>query len=424
MDTTLLIGDIVERESRENRPVEVPVAPPSSTGFPQHRRRWQGSAFKQQRAGSAPSNANVHAASHNGVSSQKNGQDRTLEGVERSRIDEENKRKLASMSPEEIAQAQDDIMNGLNPTLIQRLLQRANINESLSSPSPFDTPTSNDAAPELAEQQKSSPPQINIPNTEPAPGTEPETPSAPRSDPSSDRKDGPPKPPKKMAENYDEDEAPPQIPPDLFPIAHPPKPTHFPAPPNLPDLDPSDPNFLVTLHEKYFPNLPADPSKLAWMAPIPTQDSVADKDSSYYPHPEIAVSALRFDFRGRFLSPRVSRSIPSTKGLHHHGEAPEAAGYTIAELSRLARSAVPAQRCIAYQTLGRILYRLGRGEWGKTEDDAIATGIWVAIKKGKVLESLMEAAAGEGGHRGSRAYATEALWLFERGGWKEKFKGR
>ncbi|KAG6178595.1 hypothetical protein E4U36_006286 [Claviceps purpurea] len=423
MDTTLLIGDIVERESRENRPVEFPVAAPSSTGFPQHRRRWQGSAFKQKRAGSAPSNAKAHTASHNGASSQKNGQDKTLEEVERSRIDEENKRKLASMSPEEIAQAQDDIMNGLNPTLIQRLLQRANIDESSSSPSPFDTPASNDAAPELAEQQKSSPPQINIPSTEPAPGTESETPSA-RTDPSSDSKDGAPKPPKKIAENYDEDEAPPQIPPDLFPIAHPPKPTHFPAPPNLPDLDPSDPNFLATLHEKYFPNLPADPSKLAWMAPIPTQDSVADKDSSYYPHPEIAVSALRFDFRGRFLSPRVSRSIPSTKGLHHHGEAPEAAGYTIAELSRLARSAVPAQRCIAYQTLGRILYRLGRGEWGKTEDDAIATGIWVAIKKGKVLESLMEAAAGEGGHRGSRAYATEALWLFERGGWKEKFKGR
>ncbi|KAG5969618.1 hypothetical protein E4U58_001282 [Claviceps cyperi] len=423
METTLLMGDIVERESHENRPVEFPVAPPSSTGFPQHRRRWKGSAFKQQRAGSAPSNAKAHSASHNGASSQKNGQDITLEEVERSRINEENKRKLASMSPEEIAQAQDDIINGLNPTLIQRLLQRANIDESSSSSSPFYTPTSNDAAPEPVGQQKSSPPQINTSNSEPAPGTESETPSA-RPDPSSDSEYGPPKPLKKIARNYDEDEAPPQIPPDLFPIAHPPKSTHFPAPPNLPDLDPSDPNFLATLHEKYFPNLPADPSKLAWMAPIPTQDSVADKDSSYYPHPEIAISALRFDFRGRFLSPRVSRSIPSTKGLHHHGEAPEAAGYTIAELSRLARSAVPAQRCIAYQTLGRILYRLGRGEWGKTEDDAIATGIWVAIKKGKVLESLMEAAAGEGGHRGSRAYATEALWLFERGGWKEKFKGR
>ncbi|PFH55861.1 hypothetical protein XA68_17486 [Ophiocordyceps unilateralis] len=224
---------------------------------------------------------------------------------------------------------------------------------------------------------------------------------------------------------YDEDQAPARIPPDLFPITDLPKTTHFPAPPTLPDLDPSDPNFLATLHEKYFPNLPADPSKLAWMAPVPSKDSPADKESPYYPHEEIGVSALRFDFRGRFLSPRVSRSISSNKGLHHHGEAPEAAGYTIAELARLARSAVPAQRCMAYQTLGRILYRLGRGEWGKTEDDPIAMGVWSSVKQGRVLESLFEAAAaGEGGHRGSRAYATEALWLFDKGGWKVKHKGR
>ncbi|KAG5984866.1 hypothetical protein E4U55_002794 [Claviceps digitariae] len=426
MDTTLLIGDIVERDSRGNRPVEFPVAPPSSTGFPQHKRRWKGSAFKQQRAAGGASSTSAHTDNHK-VPTQGDTQNATFDAAERSRIDQENRQKLAGMSPQEIAQAQDDIMNGLNPALIQRLLQRANIDDNSSSPSPFDAPIQpNEPEPEpepAEEQQRTSPYQTTAPNTEQSPGLESRTSSA-KSVPSLGTKVSPPKLPKKIEDNYDEDKAPAQIPKDLFPITDQPKSTHFPAPPSLPDLDPSDPNFLATLHEKYFPNLPADPSKLAWMAPIPTQDSVADKHSSYYPHPEIAISALRFDFRGRFLSPRVSRSIPSTKGLHHHGEAPEAAGYTIAELSRLARSAVPAQRCIAYQTLGRILYRLGQGEWGKTEDDPIATGIWNAVKKGKVLESLMEAAAGEGGHRGSRAYATEALWLFERGGWKEKFKGR
>jgi hypothetical protein len=79
---------------------------------------------------------------------------------------------------------------------------------------------------------------------------------------------------------------------------------------------------------------------------------------------------------------------------------------------------------MAFQTLGRILYRLGLGEWGKSEDDPIAMGVWGAVKKGRVLDSLTEAAMTEGGHRGSRAYATEALWLFEKGGWREKFKGR
>ncbi|KAG7150343.1 RNA polymerase II-associated protein rba50 like [Verticillium longisporum] len=69
------------------------------------------------------------------------------------------------------------------------------------------------------------------------------------------------------------------------------------------------------------------------------------------------------------LPPRLSRQIPVSKGLHHHGQAPEAAGYTIEELSILARSAVAAQRCIAFQTIGRIFYRLGKGEWGNSDED-------------------------------------------------------
>jgi hypothetical protein len=123
--------------------------------------------------------------------------------------------------------------------------------------------------------------------------------------------------------------------------------------------------------------------------------------------------------------------MPVSKGLHHHGEAPEAAGYTIPELARLARSAVPGQRCVAFQALGRILYRLGKGEWGVGEggrvgdEDDLAFGLWRLFRQGRVLETL-EAAAGveEGvGHRGARAYAIEALWLFEKGGWKEKWRG-
>lgn len=310
------------------------------------------------------------------------------------------------MSPEEIAQAQREIMGGLDPTLVQRLLQRSTIEDS--KPSPFDTPPTT--------KQNS---EHQLPKVED--DYEPDEPSDPQSQKATTEEN-----PNLSKEKglFNEDAAPAQMPPDLFPITEGPKHTHFPKAPPLPDLDPSDPNFLQTLHKKYFPNLPNDPSKLAWMAPVPTKGSVADKESPYYPHEEIAVSALRFDFKGRFLSPRVSRSIPSTKGLHNHGLAPEAAGYTIEELAILARSAVPAQRCIAFQTLGRIMYRLGTGEWGKSEDDPIAMGVWASIKKGRVLDTLVEAAAGEGGHQGSRAYATEAVWLFEKGGWKEKFKGR
>lgn len=209
---------------------------------------------------------------------------------------------------------------------------------------------------------------------------------------------------------------------------------HFPHMPAVPDLDPADPDFLQHLHSKYFPNLPADPARLAWMAPVPTADSVADRESPYYPgQATVAVSQLRFDFRGQLVPPRASRDIPVSKGLHHHGEAPEAAGYTVGELARLARSAVPAQRCVAFQTLGRILYRLGRGEWGEAAADidkdprsAVAQGIWRSVKEGRVLDTLHEAAGVEEGrgHQGSRAYAIEAVWLFEKGGWKELWKGR
>ena len=419
MEPTLIIGDIVERDTREEKPTEFGEGPFSATGFPQPKKRWKTSAFKQQRLANSGSSAwksepgpprshEADAMSPRGV------QPPSFDDIERRRIGRENQQKLDNMSREEIAQAQDDLMNGLNPELVKRLLQRATIDEP-TGPSPFDEPLMHEQTPNgRAEGVTGSDPIAQRPDQKAKQSIEQPAKPKPMEEPSKEDR----------FSNYDEDKAPPQVPPNLFPITDPPSATHFPTPRALPDLNPSDPDFLETLHKKYFPDLPADPSKLAWMAPIPTTDSPADQDSPYYPHSEISVSSLRFDFRGRFLSPRVSRSIPSSKGLHHHGEAPEAAGYTVAELAHLARSAVPAQRCMAFQTLGRILYRLGRGEWGKTINDPIATGVWAAAKQGRVLETLMEAASAGRGHQGSRAYATEALWLFEKGGWREQVQGR
>jgi hypothetical protein len=322
------------------------------------------------------------------------------------------------MSPEEIEEAQRELFSSLDPSLIQMLLRRANLDNQSNE---MDTPSTqpNDQPP------TSEPPEIKAEDTSHSPKTDNED---------------PPKPKKTVT--FDEDAAPQSPPAELFPTsAPPPKPstdtfapnsTHFPRPPTLPDLDPSDPDFLENLHKKFFPSLPADPSRLAWMAPIPTEGSLADQESPYYPgQSSLPVSALRFDFRGALLPPSKSRQIPVSKGLHHHGEAPEAAGYTIPELARLARSAVPGQRCIAYQTLGRILYRLGKGEWGKGEggrggeEDDLAFALWRCFSEGRVIDSLMEEAGQpEGkGHMSAKAYATEALWLFEKGGWKENWRG-
>lgn len=414
MDPTLLINDVVEREPAKPPSNDVFDDQISSTGFPAHKRRWKSSTFKQRRAGNASAADSTEAPKDSAYGMKSSSTTATFEQVEKERIDRENRQKLDDMSPEEIAAAQQELLNGMNPGLVQRLLQRANIDENAPQLPVEDTPQPTQRQPEPEPKAGDTPkPKVRfagVANEEDEPETVLE--SQPVRAGSK----------LKLAPDYDEDAEPAQR-PDLFPITDIPHKTHFPAAKQR-ELDPADPNFLETLHEKYFPELPADPSKLAWMAPTPTPNSTADRESPYYPHEEIPVSALRFDFKGRFLSPRVSRSIPSTKGLHNHGEAPEAAGYTVEELALLARSAVPAQRCIAFQTLGRILYRLGKGEWGTTENHPIAIGIWDAAKKGRVLETLSQAAAVEGGHRGSQAYAMEALWLFEKGGWREQHKGR
>ncbi|TEA15063.1 RNA polymerase II-associated protein RBA50 [Colletotrichum sidae] len=417
MDPTLLVGDIVEKKVPA-KPVEFDDFDAAPTGFPAHKKRTRVSAFKQQRqvkpvsgaqaATTAPDSKEnqVPSRSNNGSSARA-----AFEASEKQRIDRENREKLEDMTPEEIARERQELMDSLDPALLQRLLGRANIDEQ-HGPNPFDPPIAKDAKVESSAAPVPTP-EIKVEDTSASPKPQPAPKSAT---------------PKKATVSpalVDEGQAHAAPPENLFPLSDQPDKTHFPVPPALPDLDPSDPDFLATLHEKFFPNLPADPSKLAWMAPIPTADSPADRESPYYPgQSSLPIAALRFDFRGGLIPPRLSRSIPVSKGLHHHGQAPEAAGYTVEELSILARSAVPAQRCIAFQTLGRILYRLGKGEWGTGEEDSLARGIWSSVQEGRVLDSLAEAAIVEDGHRGSRAYATEALWLFEKGGWREQWSGR
>jgi hypothetical protein len=204
---------------------------------------------------------------------------------------------------------------------------------------------------------------------------------------------------------------------------------------------------LTDLKDHYFPNLAHDPSSLSWMTPIDPSDT----SSPYHPsQTALNASELRFNFKGALLPPSTARAIPVDQGLHHHAEAPEAAGYTIPELARLARSAVASQRCMAYQTLGRILYRLGRGEFGVERDvarerngpvqvamdpnqvpeleiaeeeeagSAMASGLWKCVEDGKVVESMMEEAGKERGHLTARTYAEEALWNWRRGGGRKR----
>ncbi|CAI4377696.1 BCN_G0013980.mRNA.1.CDS.1 [Saccharomyces cerevisiae] len=195
---------------------------------------------------------------------------------------------------------------------------------------------------------------------------------------------------------------------------------------NLEKLDINDPNFNDKLHEKYFPDLPKEVNKLKWMQPVQQKT-----DKNYIIED---VSECRFDFNGDLVPP--TRQIDSTihSGLHHHSDSPELAGYTIVELEHLARSTFPSQRCIAIQTLGRILYKLGQKSYyqlvpeidadtykkdGSISNvmDKIYSMFWDLIKDGKVIESL-EIASDEKFTRNLsvRNYAIDALWLWKQGG--------
>ncbi|KAA6409098.1 MAG: hypothetical protein FRX48_07442 [Lasallia pustulata] len=417
------VGDIKERPPSSNtKPPSAPRPSNSTTGFPAHRkrpgsaqRRGKGSASTSQlHDGRTPQEPQAIASGRAGA--RRNDQvlggeplvevGSSCEDAERKRIDEENRKRMAEMSPDEIARERQELLAGLSPSLIERLLRKANIDEGRTDvgtePSLLDTdeptePMKNPASTKKV-TFKSPPEDVGLG------GVPPNMPNKSTSDPNA---------------------APLVPPPNLQPAsslaALPPAPTiHFPHPPQPPPLDPSDPDFLSNLHSKYFPAFPIDPSKLAWMAPLPTPDSTADLSSPYHPaQPSLAASSIRFSFRGDLLPPNLSRQIPSNTGLHHHSDAPEAAGYTIPELAHLSRSAFPAQRCVAYQTLGRILYRLGIGTFGDEEEE-LAQGLWKCVEEGRVLDTLVtEAGRGEGeGNRSCRITAMEAVWLWRKGGGK------
>lgn len=433
-----LVRDIKERPS----PSSVPSAPRtkySETGFPAHnKRRTKPSTFKQARANPRPKTAEEQTltpTTSHPQSSHENNESKVDAARE---IDEENKLRMAQMSPEEIEEARQELLSTLSPSLIERLLKRANIDEDKGAEKQEIKPRPpNPQRKSLDEEDEKLEGLLNRANI--GKGEEAQTETAHHAEP------------KQLPQiqhsfikkvsfgaaprTSDPDAPPLNSPPDLLPASSTPTRdlSHYPQTSlsSPPPLDPDSPNFLSLLRETYFPSLPATPQALSWLAPTPNTDT-----SSYSPNLDsLPASSLRFDFQGRLLPPKLAAQIPTTKGLHHHGDAPDAAGYTIPELARLARSAFPAQRCIAFQTLGRVLYRLGRGDFGHVggEDEDkekgggdLVEGLWELMEQGKVVNVLCEVAGREGESAGNRScwvFATEAVWLWRKGGGR-RWEGR
>ncbi|KAI9004855.1 hypothetical protein CLU79DRAFT_841181 [Phycomyces nitens] len=104
----------------------------------------------------------------------------------------------------------------------------------------------------------------------------------------------------------------------------------------------------IEMKKTYFANVPEEADKLAWMR----KTKEVEQDEPMTPN-ETVYRKLRFDLHGRPVNPLVE--VPRHQGLHHHGDEPEKAGYTLAELLHLVRSQVPSQRAMILTTIGRII---------------------------------------------------------------------
>lgn len=427
-----LIGEIREREPAASTPPapKPPTPTASSTGFPAHRRRNKPSSFKQRRA-----------RQEQAETLQEDPPSAPAQDDKKS-ITEENRRHLASMSDAQIQREREELMASMDPGLLQRFLRRAKIDEDEQTTA--ETPTPGPESQDIPRPKKKSV-SFDIPEShqpaklptavshsvQPAPQISPKPPSH-------------------------DDAPPPHLPTDLHPASSQPpldpailEKFHFPQPNQpMPTLDPSSPNFLTDLQTHYFPEITHDPSGLSWLQHPSTDEEDPDSTSAYHPASSaisVAPSSIRFSLRGTILAPNTSLSLPTTLGLHHHGDDPQAAGYTIPELAILSRSTFPAQRCVAWQVLGRILFRLGRGEFGE-RGGQLAEGLWFVIEKEGVVNGMLaeaEGAAGQdvskaraakeenseagdmggaplasgiGRHASAAAWAVEGVWLWQKGG--------
>lgn len=106
--------------------------------------------------------------------------------------------------------------------------------------------------------------------------------------------------------------------------------------------------------------------KLEWTRDLPAPRKQSTKKAMQ----------ARFDFAGTLIPP--TKDLPTHLGLHHHGEEPELAGYSLQELFLLSRSQLNQQRNLAVSTLANVLAKVQAGEY-------------ISSLKGSVLSSLLDA---------------------------------
>lgn len=409
-----LLGDIVEKDTATPFDDDN-VSRSNVNGFPELYKPTKISSWRQRLQQKEKANKPVKTSSMSEAQS----------------IHVENLKTLKNMSPEDISKERQELFESLDPKLIHTLLKNMNKRSADDKNGPIFAEI--EGAPGTwvgGTNEIRDLPSLNDEQVDKALGIFNESPSQPQ-----------PQPQEVQDVPDDEDDVAPldfQMAQSLDHMSNEEllKDVHFVKHDNDlidTDLKLDDPDFDDKLHAKYFPDLPKDIEKLKWMQPISD-----DNDAKFIRD----VSQCRFDFNGNLVPPTRDISSTTHTGLHHHSDDPQLAGYTIPELQRLSRSTFPAQRSVAIQTLGRILYKLGKQSYYQLvpevdletyKEDGSAKGVmnkiysmfWDLCKDCRIIECLQDAADEcKTRHLSVRNYALDALWLWKRGGgdFREKVK--
>lgn len=407
-----LVGEIVEHDVQEPvAPVPMPSA--SSTGFP----KLKVVDFKR-----GPLKFKAQSQPRREASQKSRPEEPETEAQ---RIHKENLEKISLLTEEEITRERQELLQGLDPKLVQSLLNRTE--KRVADDHSHHTHAEGHDGWIGGGKNGVELPHLDADDVNKALGV--------KSVKFSDEDDVRQYPLDHFEDKDDEEmsevgeDA--QIAPDdyqIVPEEEPEPEMHFPKPKRAqddPDMDINDPDFFDKLHEKYYPDLPKETTKLEWMTKPMPQAQISTYE---------AISDMRFDFSGNLVElSKESQDVPTYLGLHHHSDSPQLPGYTLAELVHLSRSVVPTQRCLGIQVLGRILHKLGLHKYNIApivdDDNEVLLKehkelmeqfegmMWDLIDQLRVIESLTEAADEKKTRNLSvRTYAIEALWLWKQGG--------
>ncbi|KAJ1912545.1 hypothetical protein IWQ60_009617 [Tieghemiomyces parasiticus] len=175
-------------------------------------------------------------------------------------------------------------------------------------------------------------------------------------------------------------------------------PDRTPQPPSTAVATDESVDFITKLKSQYFADLPTEYDKLAWMGvrepagaakeAAGLQPVTAEGDDDLIPETlrGSPIATTRFDFRGRIIAADAER--PVHQGLHHHANAPAAAGYTLAELLHLARSTFPTQRVIPMRIFGQILARCRQSLFNAELDPTTTSDDYLPETAAEILRYL------------------------------------